>query len=457
MSFAISDLDLDFNNVNNELPCELFDVINDTINETSVVCPEYVIGNHFTSNSQMSLADFGFFFTFRNGKTLQSDIENYMSNFKMSIDSFSKQYLSKQRMFIKPEYFKSLNRNFLCNIDYSIHNPSFKTYKGFFLLGCDGSDEKLPDFPQIREEFNIHNTPRYTKPCMGKFSSIQDVLNGFLLDGILGNYKEGELPLIQENLSNVENMICPEKSIFIFDRNYNAMELYARIIEMNSYFLVRLKNDFYKKERNKIRTNDSPIQLELTSDRLKKFHNSDLKEKYSKMWTIDLRIVTITLKNGKTETLLTNLPQEIMTIDDLEYIYSKRWGIETNYNTLKNRFYIENYSSKKRIGIEQDLYSKFLIFNIFNYLKLAFNMLIMMDKYLQCIYEEYRVDQANLIRNINDHLPFIVLSPFEKLRKSKLDLFYKSCMRSPIKVVKHETTPRKTNCNLRFPISYAKT
>ena len=80
-----------------------------------------------------------------------------------------------------------------------------------------------------------------------------------------------------------------------------------------------------------------------------------------------------------------------------------------------------------------------------------------MDKYLQCIYEEYRVEQANLIRNINDHLPFIVLSPVAELRKSKLNLFYKSCMRSPIKVVKHETTPRKTNCNLRFPISYAKT
>ena len=66
------------------------------------------------------------------------------------------------------------------------------------------------------------------------------------------------------------------------------------------------------------------------------------------MWTIDLRIVTITLENGKTETLLTNLPSELMTIDDLEYIYGKRWGIETNYNTLKNRFYIENYSSKKK-------------------------------------------------------------------------------------------------------------
>lgn len=90
MVFDISNLDLNFNNLNNELPCELFDVIKDTIDETSVVCPEYVIGNHFTDNSQMSLSDFGFFFTFRNGKTLQSDIENYMSNFKIGIDPFSK-------------------------------------------------------------------------------------------------------------------------------------------------------------------------------------------------------------------------------------------------------------------------------------------------------------------------------------------------------------------------------
>ena len=61
--------------------------------------------------------------------------------------------------------------------------------------------------------------------ALGKFSSLQDVLNGFMLDGILGNYKEGELPLMQRNLSNVENMVPLEKSIFTFDRNYNAIEL----------------------------------------------------------------------------------------------------------------------------------------------------------------------------------------------------------------------------------------
>ena len=61
MSFTLSDIELDLNNMNSELPQELFDIINDTINETSVVCPEFVIGNHFTDKSKMSLADFGFF------------------------------------------------------------------------------------------------------------------------------------------------------------------------------------------------------------------------------------------------------------------------------------------------------------------------------------------------------------------------------------------------------------
>ena len=457
MEFDSSNLKLDFNNINQELPPELFDIVVNTIEETSVVCPEFVIGNHFTDKSKLSLSDWGFFLFFKNDKTLQSDIEFYMSNFKMGVSPYSRQYVSKQRMFILPEYFKCVNRRLLVNIDYSIDNDYLKTFKGFFLIAGDGSDVKLPDFPEIREEFNIVNTPKYTKPCMGKFSSLQDVLNGFMLDGILGNYKQGELPLMQQNLSYVENMINPERSIFIFDRNYNAMELYARIKEMKSYFVVRLKDKFYKNEKDKITSNDSPILLELNSSRIKKFHDEYLKAKYSKMWGIDLRIVTITLENGTKETLLTNLPENIMTIEDLEYIYYKRWGIETNYNTLKNRFYLENYSSKKRIGIEQDVYSKFFIFNIFNYLKLVFNTLIKMKKYFECIYEEYRVDQANLIRNINDNLLFILLSPFEEVRKSKMNLFFKSCMRSPIKVVKHETTQRKTNCNLRFPINYAKT
>ena len=75
MEFDSSNLKLDFNNINQELPPELFDIVVNTIEETSVVCPEFVIGNHFTDKSKLSLSDWGFFLFFKNDKTLQSDIE----------------------------------------------------------------------------------------------------------------------------------------------------------------------------------------------------------------------------------------------------------------------------------------------------------------------------------------------------------------------------------------------
>ncbi len=65
-----------------------------------------------------------------------------------------------------------------------------------------------------------------------------------------------------------------------------------------------------------------------------------------------------------------------MTTDDISEIYHQRWGIETNYNTLKNRHYIENYTGKRQITIEQDIYSKFLRYNIFYHYKNYFYNLI---------------------------------------------------------------------------------
>jgi len=57
---------------------------------------------------------------------------------------------------------------------------------------------------------------------------------------------------MQQNLIDVENIINPQKSIFSFDRAYNSIELYVRIIEMNSYFVVRLKKSSYNKKEVKL-------------------------------------------------------------------------------------------------------------------------------------------------------------------------------------------------------------
>ena len=42
------------------------------------------------------------------------------------------------------------------------------------------------------------------------------------------------------------------------------MELYAHIMSMNSYFIVRLKDKSYIDDRYEITENDAEIELELT-------------------------------------------------------------------------------------------------------------------------------------------------------------------------------------------------
>ena len=76
---------------------------------------------------------------------------------------------------------------------------------------------------------------------------------------------------------------------------------------MNSYFIVRLKDKSYIEDRYTISDNDAEIRIELTKARLKKFHNPELKLKYKDKKYIKLRIITITLENGTTEILLTNI------------------------------------------------------------------------------------------------------------------------------------------------------
>ena len=77
------------------------------------------------------------------------------------------------------------------------------------------------------------------------------------------------------------------------------MELYARIMELNSYFVVRLRKDDYKKERSRITSTDSPININLIGERLKKFHDPIWKEKYSKELHLNLRIVYVELPSGE--------------------------------------------------------------------------------------------------------------------------------------------------------------
>ena len=70
-----------------------------------------------------------------------------------------------------------------------------------------------------------------------------------------------------------------------------------------------------------------------------------------------VRVLKVTLSNGDTETLLTNLQQEQLPLEQAAQLYFKRWGIETAYDTLKSKFQLENFSGKTEVSVLQDFYA----------------------------------------------------------------------------------------------------
>ena len=231
------------------------------------------------------------------------------------------------------------------------------------------------------------------------------------------------------------------------DLSDNAMELYADIMSINSYFIVRLKDKSYIDERYTIKENDSEIKI----------HNPSLKEEYGKEEHLNLRILTIELDNGKTETLLTNIFNKEFQIEDFKELYNLRWGIETNYNTMKNRLNIENYSGKKRITIEQDIYSKFLKYNVFQHYENYFNLLINRTQRQKGKLGLFKVNQAHLIRKLKKYLPIMILNPTPEIIRTYTKNLIISCTKSPNKSTKKQTTKRNPKKQRKFNLNYRPT
>ena len=80
--------------------------------------------------------------------------------------------------------------------------------------------------------------------------------------------------------------------------------------------------------------------------------------------SVTLRMVKVSLQEEREEILITNLPSETFDRFQIAELYQMRWGIETAYETLKDRLQIENFTGTKPVLLLQDIYSTIYISNL---------------------------------------------------------------------------------------------
>lgn len=246
----------------------------------------------------------------------------------------------------------------------------YEKYQGFRVLAIDGSVVTLPSSEDISSEFNPMNVrcqiEGFKKEVsQARASVLFDVLNTMAVDASLTNKnknEENDLIAYDERTLALEHLVyCTKDDLVVMDRGYPSYELFVKY-NQTSNFLVRLKKTSFVKVKFLFdkHSEKKDVVLEIKAH---KYLKEMLKQEHlpSKM---KIRFVQVILDNGTVEVLATNvLDSKKLQTSSFKELYSKRWGIETYYDLIKNRLNLENFTGLTALAVKQDFYATVFLTN----------------------------------------------------------------------------------------------
>ena len=329
-------------------------------------------GADFTRNRKCSFPDLILLLLSMEAHTLSREIRRF---FKKPSALITKSALIQQRKKLNdkvfPFLFSELNRRF----------PLEKEFKGYHLLGVDGSDTNIPFLKNDTTTHVPSNTPGV---CYDQvhLNAVYDLMNDRFTDLIIQpraqtNEREAFLSFLSRNS-------VPGKCIFIADRGYASINVLANLQHSGHFFLLRMKTADSKPtflSRFTLPDDaefDIPLEFTVTRSHKKVFREDknhyvciradrrfDFIERGDRVssFRMAFRLVKVKLPDGNSEFLATNLPCTEFSNAKIKELYRLRWGIETAYRYLKYNTALTAFHSIRRDFIIQEIYARVILYN----------------------------------------------------------------------------------------------
>jgi hypothetical protein len=299
-------------------------------------------------------------------------IERRGVTLSMEIRGFMKKGLLKERI-TKTAYLKArkkLNPLALLNLA-QYHNRGLyadgemQEYKGYLILSEDGSSLNVPTTAETLEKWGNSSTGTESRAQANLgLSCLYDCINKSILTVGIHKHKFNEAEQAEKHLAELPELVGDKKSILMLDRGYPSIPLFLRLNEQGQKYVVRLGSTYFKAERKNMKSNDETVESAITKSRLQNYKGTPDYDMMIAAGSLRLRLVNFTLPSGTVECLATNLPESEFTTDEITALYPYRWGIETAFDTLKNKLSIENFTGTAPVMIEQDIYASIYICNL---------------------------------------------------------------------------------------------
>ena len=324
----------------------------------------------FTRKKKWSFPEIMKFMISMEGKSLKDELYEH---FDYRSETPSNSSFNQRRAQILPEAFEFLFKEFTASL-----NKTEKTYNGYKLIACDGSDLCYSSDPSDVSSY-FHPQIDVKGYNLLHLNALYDLLERTYTDAIIqarrqANEKRAMCDMVDRFTSN-------QKTIFIADRGYENYNLFAHVEKRGMYYLVRARDinstgilsglNLPKEECFDIHvsyTLTTKQTKEVKTDREKfKFvpHTStfDYLTDECKFYDISFRIARFPISENSFECVITNLPENEFDSAELKKLYQMRWGIETSFRELKYAIGLTNFHAKKTEFVKQEIWARLILYN----------------------------------------------------------------------------------------------
>ena len=308
------------------------------------------------------------------GKSLPNELTDMFNKLE---DAPTVSAFVQQRDKVKPEAFEAVFNKFTSGIRTNT--------KEMTILAVDGSDVRLPDNP---DEFATRLPGGSTQDPYNSLhiNALYDLDRHIYCSAVIQDGAHvHENKALQQMLDRSDIPVA----LVIADRNYESYNNLAHIQEKGWFFLIRVKDGNVGMKAgfelpdedcfdisfslNLTRKQTKEFQLMLTDRNHYKYIASSSPFDYLPLhsrkadplvfYTIKFRMVRFKISEYTYETVITNLPGDKYSPEELKKLYASRWGIETSFRDLKYTIGLLKYHSKKTACIRQEIFARLTLYN----------------------------------------------------------------------------------------------
>ena len=354
-------------------------------------------------------------------KSLQLEVDGFMELLDPSLEKpMTKQAFSKARHKILPGAFIEL---FEAGVETVLDSDMLKRRNGYRVFAIDGTELQLPEHGGNLPAFK-HNS-KHSLPH-ARASTLCDVLSGFIVHASISTTAANERSMALEHLEYFKRRM-QDKDLFLFDRGYPSHD-FIKYLRVNGIRHLMRVSTHFNAEIDRSAERDFTVEIA----------------------GFEVRVVKIPMPKGDTGMFITNLGADKLPVDDILSLYHLRWGIETKYNTLKNKLDIECFSGRTLVSVLQDFYSTLFLSNIVAAAKMDANRIAGERNAGKELKYEHAVNENLLIGRFKNNLVKIFFEKDGHVRALLFEKLLEAVSRSTVPIIPGRSFPRRPDSHKRI-------